>query len=305
MIILDNYVQVIPMKLTAILLAVAILLALLPGCSTTEPAQVAATTLPVYQFASILCQNTDISVTRLVTESVSCLHDYSLNVSQVQAVESAQVVILSGAGLESFMNDLLKNANAVIDSSEGIELLTCEDGHDHDSHGHNHHHEADSHIWLSPANAKIMASNICDGLCAQFPAQADTIHSNLKELHHKLDELQTYGDQHLAKLATRELLTFHDGFSYFAHAFNLTIVEAIEEESGSEASAQELIHLIEVVEHHHLPAIFTETNGSVSAAAVISRETGTASFALDMAMGGEDYFAAMYHNIDTIREALG
>ena len=73
----------------------------------------------------------------------------------------------------------------------------------------------------------------------------------------------------------------------------------------TEASAQELIHLIEVVEHHHLPAIFTETNGSVSAAAVISRETGTASFALDMAMGGEDYFAAMYHNIDTIREALG
>ena len=289
------------MKLTAILLAATLLLALLPGCSTTEPAQVAATTLPVYQFASILCQGTGISVTRLVTESVSCLHDYSLNVSQVQAVETAQMVILSGAGLESFMDDLLGNANTVIDSSKGIDLLTCED--DHEEH-RDHHHEADAHIWLSPANAKIMASNICDGLCSQFPAQADTIRNNLKTLHHKLDELQAYGDQQLADLTCRDLLTFHDGFSYFAHAFNLTIVEAIEEESGSEASAQELIHLIELVEQHNLPAIFTETNGSVSAAAVISRETGAISFALDMAMGGDDYFEAMYHNIDTIREAL-
>lgn len=302
MILLDKYIQVIPMKFTAILLTLALLLALLPGCTTQKQAQVAATTLPVYQFTSILCEGTGISVTRLVTENVSCLHDYALNVSQVQAVESAELIILSGAGLESFMDDLLVNANAVIDSSHGVELLTCEDGHDHD--GHNHHHEADSHIWLSPANAKIMASNICDGLCQQFPAYSDTFRSNLKDLHLKLDELQDYGNRQLASLSCRDLLTFHDGFSYFANAFNLTIVEAIEEESGSEASAQELIHLIELVEQHHLPAIFTETNGSVSAAAVISRETGAASFALDMAMGGEDYFDAMYHNIDTIREAL-
>ena len=293
------------MKLKILLLAAVFLLTLLPGCSEDQPAQVAATTLPVYHFTSLLCQGTDISVTRLVTESVSCLHDYSLNVSQVQAVESARIVILSGAGLEGFMDDLLKNANSVIDSSEGIELLTYEGEHDHNHGGHVHDHEADSHIWLSPANAKIMASNICDGLCAEFPGQAETIRNNLKELHRKLDELQTYGNQQLANLTCRDLLTFHDGFSYFAHAFNLNIVEAIEEESGSEASAQELIHLIEVVEHHHLPAIFTEINGSVSAADVISRETGAVSFALDMAMGGNDYFAAMYHNINTIQEALG
>ena len=293
------------MKLKILLLAAVFWLTLLPGCSEAQPAQVAATTLPVYHFPALLCQGTDISVTRLVTESVSCLHDYSLNVSQVQAVESARIVILSGAGLEGFMDDLLKNANSVIDSSEGIELLTCEGEHDHNHGGHVHDHEADSHIWLSPANAKIMASNICDGLCAEFPGQAETIRNNLKELHRKLDELQTYGNQQLANLTCRDLLTFHDGFSYFAHAFNLNIVEAIEEESGSEASAQELIHLIEVVEHHHLPAIFTEINGSVSAADVISRETGAVSFALDMAMGGNDYFAAMYHNINTIQEALG
>ena len=78
----------------------------------------------------------------------------------------------------------------------------------------------------------------------------------------------------------------------------------MEEESGSEASAAELIELIEEVEHHDLPAIFTETNGSVSAAGIIARETGAGSYALDMAMGGDSYFEAMYHNIDTLKEAL-
>ena len=253
----------------------------------------------------MLCEGTGISVTRLVTESVSCLHDYSLNVSQVRSVESAKVLVLSGGGLEDFMGDLVHQANVVIDSSLGIDILTCaaEGEEDHD-HGH-HHHEADAHFWLSPVNAKIMASNICNGLCSQFPQHANTLRANLTELHKKLDDLLSYGQQQLQELSCRDLLTFHDGFAYFAQAFDLTILEAIEEESGSEASARELIHLIELVETHQLSAIFTETNGSASAADVIARETGAKIFALDMAMAGDDYFQAMYHNIDTIREALG
>ena len=62
--------------------------------------------------------------------------------------------------------------------------------------------------------------------------------------------------------------------------------------------------MIEEVRHHDLPAVFTEINGSTSAASVICAETGVESFALDMAMGGKDYFASMYHNIDTLKEAL-
>ena len=295
------------MKSKAILLSLLMLLSLLSGCSPAAEAQVAATTLPVYQFTTRLCEGTGISVTRLVTESVSCLHDYSLNVSQVRSAEAAQVVVISGAGLEEFMEDILDDANTVIDSSTGMELLDCETEHEHDHEhdDHGHHHEEDAHIWLSPANAKVMAANICAGLTKQFPEHKDTFEKNLSTLHTDLDALQAYGEEQLKNLSCRELITFHDGFAYFAHAFDLSILEAIEEESGSEASAQELIRLIELVEEHDLPAVFTETNGSVSAADIIAAETGAAAFPLDMAMAGEDYFAAMYHNIDTIREALG
>ena len=45
-----------------------ILLLLLTGCSrSAQPAQIAATTLPVYEFTSRLCEGTPLTITRLVT----------------------------------------------------------------------------------------------------------------------------------------------------------------------------------------------------------------------------------------------
>lgn len=291
------------MKKTAKILILFLLVLSLAGCSSEEPAQIAATTAPVWQFTTALCEGAPLTVTRIVTESVSCLHDYSLTVGQMKKVESAELVVISGAGLEDFMSDVLDGRN-VLDASESIPLLEGGCHHDHEEEEHNHEHEQDAHIWLSPANAMTMAQNICKGLSEQYPEYVDVFEENLDQLLSGLADLQNYGETQLADLRCREIITFHDGFGYLADAFDLDILEAIEEESGSEASAQELIELIEMVEHHGLPAVFTEINGSASAASVICAETGIQSFALDMAMGGDDYFASMYHNINTLKEAL-
>lgn len=288
-------------RLFSLLVLLAILLC---GCAPAEPpAQVAATTLPVYEFTARITEGTGITVTRLVTEAVSCLHDYSLNVEQVKAVEAAEIVVISGAGLEEFMHDILHDRQ-IIDASEGIGILECTHEHDHD-HDHGHHHEVDSHIWLSPDNAAVMANNICAGLIDQYPAHRDTFEANLAALLADIEALDHYAHAQLENLTTRDMITFHDGFGYFADAFHLHILEAVEEESGSEASAQELKHLIGIVREHELPAVFTECNGSASAAEVIARETGAKLFTLDMAMGSDSWFEAMYHNIDTIKEAMG
>ena len=296
------------MKFWKIILTAALAAALLCGCAPkADYAPIAATTLPVWDFTSRLCQGTPLAVTRLVTEQVSCLHDYSLNVRQVKAAEAAQVVVISGAGLEDFLDDLLLDV-PTIDASQGISLLHSEEGHEEEEHHHEedgHHREEDPHIWLSPENAQVMAQNICEGLSRQYPDYEDTFRANLEDLLTQLEALQSYGEEQLSGLQCRELIPFHDGFSYFAQAFHLSILESVEEESGSEASAKDLIHLTELVRDHNLPAIFTEVSGSDSAARVIARETGCKVYALDMAMSGSSYFEAMYHNIDTIREAFG
>ena len=284
---------------------ILILCLMLTGCvSASEPAQIAATTLPVWEFATRLCEGTGISVTRLVTESVSCLHDYTLQVGQMRAIEAADLVIISGAGLEEFLHDALHNTDTIVDASVGIELICPEEDHDHAHDSHGHHHESDPHIWLSPAHAAAMAKNICVELTTQYPMYADVFEANLAELLTDLDTLDAYGQEQLSSLSSRDIITFHDGFAYFADHFGLHILRAVEEESGSEASAAELIELIQEVEDHDLPAIFIEANGADAAAQTISAETGAKVYILDMAMAGNSYFDAMYHNINTLKEAL-
>ena len=290
-------------------LIILLLCLTLGGCAPAEHAVIAATTLPVWQFTCRLTEGTGLTVTRLVTESVSCLHDYTLTVDQMKAIEKADAVVLSGAGLEEFLEEALGSASHIIDSSEGIALL--EGGHHHHHEGEEpeheeeaHHHDMDPHLWLSPTCAMAQAKNICAGLSALYPEYQGIFEENHTELLTDLTSLRDYGTEALSELSCREILTFHDGFAYLAEEFGIDIVEAIEEESGAEASAKELIHLIEEVRHHDIGAIFVEENGSGSAAAIIAAETGAKCGMLHMAMSGTDYFEAMYANIDALKEAL-
>lgn len=297
------------MKKATLILTVIFILTLFSGCAAIpNGTTVATTTLPVYEFTSRLCEGSPIQVTRLITESVSCLHDYTLQVGQMRQIETAQAVIISGAGLEDFLSNALNDAK-IIDASANIELICPDEGNDHeheDDHHHagGHHHENDPHIWLSPANAKIMAENIRDSLSRLFPEHQQVFHSNCQMLLDDLEQLHSYAQTALADLSCRELITFHDGFAYLAREYDLTILEAVEEESGSEASAAELIRLIRLTQDHKLSAVFTEVNGADSAANIIAAETGAKIYQLDMVMCGNSYFEAMYHNIDTLKEAL-
>ena len=289
-------------KRLAKFLAVILSLLCLLGCGNQAYAPIAATTAPVWQFASELCQGTPLQVTRLINQSVSCLHDYTLTVDQMKVLENAELIVISGAGLEDFMEDILEHRQ-VLDASQAVPLLEANGDHHHEEHS-GHDHEHDPHIWLSPKNAKIMAQNICVGLSQQYPEYAPIFQANLEDLTTQLDRLDQYAEESLASVHRRDIVTFHDGFSYLAQSYGLHILKAIEEEAGSEASAQMLIEVIQTVEQHDLPAVFTERSGSVSSADIICAETGIDQYCLDMAMASDDYFESMYHNIDTLKEAL-
>ncbi len=269
------------------------------GAASIPPDGIAATTAPVAQFAHAITHGTDIPVTQIVSDSVSCLHDYSLSIRQMETVAQSRVVLLSGGGLEDFMEEALASAREVVDCSRNNELLY--------SHGHeeaDHHHEQDPHLWLSPRHAIVMAETMCDELCRIWPEHSRIFRDNLEDLLDRLEDLDRYGQECMADLSCRQLITFHDGFAYLADAYGLEILAAMEEESGSEASAADLIEIVELIQSHDLPAVFTEINGSPSAASIIARETGVTVCSLNMAMGERDYFEAMTYNFDTLKEAL-
>ena len=110
------------------ILALALLLALvLTGCAqapaSVDEACVAATTYPVWQFTCAVTEGTGLRVERVISEPVSCVHDYALSVEQMKILSRSRAVVISGLGLEDFMADVLPDGERCIDASAGIETL--------------------------------------------------------------------------------------------------------------------------------------------------------------------------------------
>ena len=284
-------------SLLALCLSIALMLTACGGKQGSESEQeqarvtVVATTYPVYLLASAVAENVDgVVVERLNTGAVSCLHDYTLTVSDMKLIEGADVIAMNGAGLEDFMDDALAAAKGtVIDCSEGVELLELV-GHDHHDEDETEGEHYDPHFWMDPANAAIMAENLEKGLSQADPDNQQTYADNLTAT---LAQLESWNStlQDMVQGSGVEvsgLVTFHDGFQYFAKAFDLPLLAAIEEEEGSEASAQVINETVTLVKEHSIPVIFTEVNGSDATAQAIARETGCQVAQLTMLMDGPD-----------------
>lgn len=209
------------------------------------------------------------------------------------------------------MNDALSTSSAqVIDCSEGMDLLPAQ-GHE----GHDHDAEYDPHIWMDATYASLMLSQISQSLTELDSANGDLYTQNESAAQTALTEADLSWREALAPYKGRSIVTFHDGFQYFANAMGLTIFKAIEEEEGSTASAQELAEIVDAIklaQKYDLGTmpIFTEVNGSTASADTIAREVGCQVYQLDMIMSGkgtgiQPYLDAMQKNIDTIVEAFG
>lgn len=293
-------------RLFPALLAVFLLLG---GCSRTtaedDKLRILCTTYPVYLFTTAVTGGVEgVEVSLLVNSQTSCLHDYTLTVDDMKAIEAADVIVMNGAGLEDFMDGALSQSGAaVIDCSEKIDLLPLSE--EHGREGHSHGEEYDPHFWMMEEGAIVMMSSIARGLDRLDEDNMDAYQANLAAAVAQLpdDPLSGVG------LSCPCLITFHDGFQYFAHDNGLTLLKAIEEEEGSTASAAEIKEIVALIEEYDIPAIFVEKNGSRATAEVISRETGCEIYELDMLMSGEGsgiqpYLDAMNANYAAVREAL-
>lgn len=316
-----------------LLAALTALILTLTACSSNPPAQSAAgkaptaagkdvlqilaTTYPVYLFTTAVTSGAEgVEVSLLVNAQTACLHDYTLTTTDMKAIEGADVIVMNGVGLEDFMSDALEQSKAsVIDCSTGVALLPALDHEEHDPEDMDED-EYDPHIWMDPDRAAQMVENIGKGLSALDEAQAQVYQKNTFDSAFLLRNRKSTLRDGIAsrqpdmQLPHRELITFHDGFQYFADAFDLTILKAIEEDEGSEASAQEIREIVSLIGEHDLPAIFTEVNGSQATAQAIARETGVEVCPLSMIMSGTDnslsaYTDAMRENVKTILNALG
>ena len=292
-------------------LACALALAL-TGCggppAEDDTLHVLATTYPAYLFTTAVTEGAGgVEVDLLVNQPTSCLHDYTLTVTDMKAVQRADVIVMNGAGLEDFLADALAGSEAaVIDCSAGLDLFPAQ-GHE----GHHHDTLYDPHIWMDPSYAARMVEAIVQGLSALDSGGADLFRLNGDLAQQTLAGAAADWTGALEPWQGRSIITFHDGFQYFASFLGLDIYKAIEEEEGATVSARELKEIIGLLRQEgpgNIP-IFTEVNGSTASAETIAREVGCQVYELSMLMSGEGtgiqpYLEAMERNIQAITEAF-
>ncbi|MCO5081586.1 MAG: zinc ABC transporter substrate-binding protein AztC [Rhizobiaceae bacterium] len=263
-------------------------------------------------------------------------HVYEPRPADAAALSSAAIVLVNGAQFEGFLPRLVEASGSkapVVEVSKGIELLKSEEehhhgeeahegGHDdaHDEkeagagHDHGHHHGAfDPHAWQSVANAQIYVTNIATAFCAADAAGCDAYKANADAYNQKLASLDAEIRADVAAIPAdkRTIITSHDAFGYFEHAYGLKFIAPEGVSTDAEASAADVAALIRQVREDKAAAIFVENITNANLINQIASETG-------LKVGGElfsdalsdengpaaTYVDMMRHNIETIRGAI-
>lgn len=255
---------------------------------------VAASFYPVYIFTlNLLNGINEINVECMAEQSVGCLHDYNLTAKDARLLSDAKVLVINGAGMESFLEDAFESVEnlKVVDSSENITLI-CNEAHHHDETDHNHHHHENSHIWLSVDNAKVQVKNIKNGLVAEFPEYEKNIEKNYEDYIARLDALIEKRDKVFFGEEVPSVISFHGAYEYLGEDLGFRIADTIESDEGAEPSAKELAHLVSEIKEKNIKALFVEPDYSGSAAEILSRETDTKIYTLNPVISGDTTLTA-------------
>ncbi|MBR6029586.1 MAG: zinc ABC transporter substrate-binding protein [Clostridia bacterium] len=277
-------------------------LALLP--LSARAGTVAASFYPIYLLALNLTDGIDsLSVVNIAPPQTGCLHDYQLSVSDMKALSQADVLLINGAGMESFLTEVASSFPGLklVDASVGIPLLPSESGET----------EFNPHIWLSAANALAMAVNLAEGLMEAFPEEAEAIAANRDAYAARLEALDAELRDGLKDVKRRDIVTFHEAFPYFAEAYGLRVAAVVALDPDDALSPRQLASLIDTVRALDNPPLFTEPQYASLAAETVARETGAPIYELDPCVTGpeEDIPLTYYEdvqraNLQVLLEAL-
>ena len=289
---------------------------LLNACTGNAPENknnktiVATSFYPVYIFTlNLLNGIEDVSVECMAEQSVGCLHDYTLTAKDAKLLSDAKVLVINGAGMESFLEDAfesVENLN-VIDSSVNIDVV-CKEEHNHEEQDEDHHHHENSHIWLSLGNAEVQVENIRNGLIKEFPQYENEIKENYSDYIKRLDALEEERKSILLKTNDIKIISFHGAYEYLAQDLGFGICHTIESDEGYEPSAKELAVLSKKIKDENIKALFVDPNYSGSAAEILGRETNTEFYVVNPIISGEETLTAyediMKENYKTILKAV-
>jgi zinc transport system substrate-binding protein len=217
-------------------------------------------------------------------------HDLEATPGDVQAIHSADLVLLLGHGFQPQLEDAAGRGENV------VWLL--------DTPGLHRFDNGDPHVWLDPLRYALIVRRI--GLALGRPQAAARLESRLRAL----DREYRRG---LAHCARHEIVTSHEAFAYLGQRYGLRQVAITGLTPEAEPAPKDLQRVVELVRSTHATTIFFETLVSPRIAQTVARETHAKTAVLDPLEGlkpaeakrGADYFTVMRANLQALRGALG
>ncbi len=287
------------------LILLIILLVSLTGCieqpKSNGKINVVTSFYPLYEFSKrIGGEKADISV--LVPAGVEP-HDWEPGPQDIIKVESAQIFVYNGVGLEPYVDKIITKSESqkliVVDSSEGIELIK-EDG------------TPDPHIWLDPVLAKRQVDAIEKAFVKADPENSDYYMANARALKQDLDALDANISKELAPAKKKVFITSHTAFSYFAKRYGLTQIAIAGLSPEIEPGPAKIAEIVRLAQENKVKYIFFETLVSPKLSETIAKEAGAQTLVLNPIEGlsedqikqGENYFTIMRENVKNLKLAL-
>jgi len=226
------------------------------------------------------------------------------------ALEKADLILYNGYNLEPGLIKMI-NSTAVkakkVAVGEAIKPLQLEkDGQK----------VPDPHVWGSAKNGIIMVKKIRDQLIELSPEDKEIFTENAAQLIRELENLDRWITAAIKTIppSQRQLVTTHDAFQYYAHAYGLKVAGTLIGISTEEQpSAQTVKNLADAIKNLQVPAIFAETTINPTLITTVAEEAGVKLAPQQLysnsigAVGtrGDSYVKMLRENTRSIVESLG
>lgn len=293
------------MKKLIIIFAASLSIFLMASCagsrtSKDDGIEVVASFYPIYVIAENVIGNTGgISLKNMAQPQTGCLHDYQLSTGDMKKLSTADMFIINGGGMESFLDNALElfpELN-IADTSDGVTELLDEHS-EHDSHDH----EENSHFWMLPSNAAAQAQNICSALSELCPDKSSVFENNTENFIKKLNSLESFDGNGI------KACVFNKAFDYLELSYGMDIVLCVEMDENKIPSAKELAEIIMTVNENNIDLLISADDTSKVLAETIARETEAQVIVLDPVLTGdyspESYVNAMNNNARILKGSV-
>lgn len=255
-----------------------------------------------------------------------CLHDFQLTPEDMKLLSTADVFVINGGGIESFMSDVAKAYPKldVVEACEDVALLSedadieSESDHDHDhdadtesdsDHDHDHDHgDENAHAWMSVPRYRTMVQTIASRLAEKDAKHADEYYANAKAYDAKLAVLEEKIDSLKSLTGGQNIIIFHEAYEYVADDFSMNACYLLDLDEERSVSAGEVKQVIGAIKDDGVSVILAEELYGKSMGDTVSRETDVHMVYIDPLNRGEydkdSYLDGMERNIELIKDAF-